>query len=46
MEIPSRFTHDAVRRRDKVYVADTGDGKVLQLKFPSMEVVSGKQAGC
>lgn len=39
VEVPSRFTHDAVRRRDKVYVCSTGTGAILQLAFPSMELV-------
>lgn len=43
MQLPSKFTHDAVRRRDRVYVADTGEGKVLELGFPAMEAVSGSR---
>lgn len=34
--LASRFTHDTVRYGDKIYVADTGEGHILQLKFPSM----------
>lgn len=34
-----RFTHDAVRRRDKVYVTDTAEGRVAQLRFPGLELV-------
>ena len=36
VQIPSHFTHDAVRVRDRVYVADTGGGAVRELAFPSM----------
>ena len=39
LQISSRFTHDAVRQRDRVYVANTGEGKVLELAFPSMQLV-------
>ena len=35
----SRFTHDVVRRDDKVYVADTGEGHVVVLEFPSMSEI-------
>jgi hypothetical protein len=34
--LASRFTHDAVRRRDRVYVADTEGGAVRELAFPSL----------
>ena len=34
--LASRFTHDTVRHGDKIYVADTGEGHILELKFPSM----------
>jgi hypothetical protein len=37
--LPSRFTHDTVRRRDRVYAANTGDGKLLELSFPGMAVL-------
>ncbi|PSC71222.1 green algal specific Aspartyl Asparaginyl beta-hydroxylase [Micractinium conductrix] len=39
VQISSRFTHDAVRQRDRVYVANTGEGKVLELAFPSMQLL-------
>lgn len=39
MEIPSRFTHDVVRSGDKVYVCDTGNGRLLEYDFPSMTLV-------
>ncbi|KAL4458606.1 hypothetical protein ABPG75_013471 [Micractinium tetrahymenae] len=37
VQLPSKFTHDAVRRRDRVYVANTGEGRVLELSFPAMD---------
>lgn len=39
MEVPSRFTHDVVRAGDKVFVCDTGNGRILEYSFPSMELV-------
>ena len=39
LQISSKFTHDAVRRRDKVYVCNTGEGKVLELALPGMTQV-------
>ncbi|GBF90355.1 green algal specific Aspartyl Asparaginyl beta-hydroxylase [Raphidocelis subcapitata] len=36
VEIPARFTHDVVRAGAKVYVADTGNGAILELDFPQM----------
>jgi hypothetical protein len=38
-KIPSRFTHDVVRSGDSVWVCNTDEGKVLQLRYPSMELV-------
>ncbi|PRW60120.1 serine threonine- phosphatase 6 regulatory ankyrin repeat subunit B-like [Chlorella sorokiniana] len=38
-QLDSAFTHDAVRRRDRVWVASTGDGRVLELSYPSMDPV-------
>ena len=43
MAIDSRFTHDAVRRRGAVYVADTGRGRVLELSLPDMALVRAWQ---
>jgi hypothetical protein len=40
-QIPSRWAHDAVRRRDRVYVASTGDGRVLELALANMTLVGG-----
>ena len=34
-----RFTHDAIRVADKVYVCNTDGGEILELQFPSMEVL-------
>ena len=34
-----RFAHDAVRQGDRVYVASTGDGAILELAYPSLSVV-------
>jgi hypothetical protein len=36
--LPTRFTHDAIRVGNTVYVCDTGEGKVVELDFPSMSV--------
>ena len=44
VEIPSRFTHDVVRADDKVYVCDTGNGRILEYDFPAMTLVG--DAGC
>ena len=41
LQVSSKFTHDAVRRRDKVYVCNTGEGKVLELALPGMTPVRG-----
>lgn len=38
--IPSRFTHDVVRADDSIFVCDTGNGRILQLKYPEMYPVS------
>lgn len=38
MALPSRFTHDAVRRGDRVYICNTHEGSILELSYPSMEV--------
>ena len=35
--IPSRFTHDAVRAGDSVFLADTGGGHVYELDIRDME---------
>ena len=35
--LPSLFTHDAIRVKDKVYIADCGNGRVVVLDYPSME---------
>ncbi|KAG7669900.1 hypothetical protein KSW81_008044 [Nannochloris sp. 'desiccata'] len=37
--IPSRFTHDTVRYGNRVYAADCGEGHILELEFPSMNVL-------
>jgi hypothetical protein len=39
VQIATRWAHDAVRRRDRVYVASTGDGHLLELAFPNMTQV-------
>lgn len=36
--IPTRFTHDAVRYNDSVYVADTGKGRLVRMHYPSFKV--------
>ncbi|KAG1681109.1 hypothetical protein FOA52_015551 [Chlamydomonas sp. UWO 241] len=38
--IPSRFTHDVVRSGSSVFLCNTEEGKVLQLAYPGMEVVT------
>ncbi|GIL43818.1 hypothetical protein Vafri_1420 [Volvox africanus] len=43
VRIQSRFTHDAVRRGDRVYVANTEMGEVQELHFPDMKLVRGMQ---
>jgi len=35
-----RFSHDAIRSGDKVFVCNTGKGSILQLSYPSMLVVN------
>jgi len=42
-QIPTRFTHDAVRSGDHVYLADTGNGRIVVLAYPSMDVVKHLQ---
>ncbi|KAG2444762.1 hypothetical protein HXX76_001506 [Chlamydomonas incerta] len=37
VRIKSRFTHDAVRRGDRVFLANTEGGEVQELQFPSMK---------
>lgn len=39
VQLGSRFTHDVVRRGGRVYVANTGEGNVLELSFPSMKPI-------
>lgn len=39
VEIPSRFTHDVVRSGGKVYVCDTGNGRILEYDYPAMTLV-------
>lgn len=34
-----RFSHDAIRVGDTVFVCNTGKGSILQLSYPSMTVV-------
>lgn len=38
-QLDSAFTHDAVRRRERVFVASTGDGRVLELEYPSLSLL-------
>lgn len=33
-----------MRRRERVYVASTGDGRVLELEYPSLSLVSGARS--
>lgn len=39
VQINSTFAHDAVRRRNKVYIASTGEGQVIEMSFPEMTVI-------
>ncbi|GLC58284.1 hypothetical protein PLESTB_001341600 [Pleodorina starrii] len=39
VKIHSRFTHDAVRRGDRVYLANTEGGEVQELHFPDMKLL-------
>jgi hypothetical protein len=39
VQIPSKFTHDAVRRRDRIYVCNTGEGSIVEMSFPGMDVL-------
>lgn len=37
VQIQSKFTHDVVRKGNRVYVSDTGHGDIIVLDFPSMK---------
>jgi len=37
VQIQSKFTHDVVRKGNRVYVCDTGHGDIIVLDFPSMK---------
>jgi hypothetical protein len=37
VQLDSKFTHDTVRRGNRVYAADCGRGAVVELEFPSMK---------
>ena len=39
VSVPSRFTHDTVRFGNRVFAADTGEGHILELEFPSMKLL-------
>ncbi|GMH37805.1 hypothetical protein BSKO_05678 [Bryopsis sp. KO-2023] len=39
VEVDSKFTHDAVRRGNRVYVCDTDNGRILVLEFPTMRQI-------
>ena len=43
MDLPTRFAHDAVRRRGKVYVCSTAAGRILEYDFPSFKLVRGQR---
>lgn len=38
--LDSRFTHDVVRHGNTVYVANTGEGHIIELQFPTMKEVN------
>lgn len=42
--VPTRFTHDAIRAGERVFLADTGQGRVVELAYPSMDVVRTAEA--
>ena len=37
--LPCRFAHDAVRHGDRVYIASTGEGAILELSYPGLQPV-------
>lgn len=37
VQIQSKFTHDVVRKGNRVYVSDTGHGDIVVLDFPTMK---------
>lgn len=39
VQVPSRVGHDMVRAGDRVYVCSTGDGSILELSYPDMQLV-------
>jgi hypothetical protein len=39
VQIDAKFTHEVVRAGDRVYVCDTGNGRILELAFPDMTLV-------
>eukprot|EP00798_Chlamydomonas_sp_ICE-L_P013355 gene13355-19198_t len=41
VQIRSSGTHDAVLHGDRVYAANTVDAKLMEFKYPSMELVKG-----
>lgn len=44
VQIDAKFTHEVVRAGDRVYVCDTGNGRILELAFPDMTLV--REWGC
>jgi hypothetical protein len=44
VRLPSRFTHDLVRTQDRAYVCNTGQGQIIELEFPSMNLVGSRAA--
>eukprot|EP00798_Chlamydomonas_sp_ICE-L_P024239 gene24239-9838_t len=39
VKLQSRFTHDAARAGDKVYICNTDGGEIQQLSYPDMQLV-------
>jgi hypothetical protein len=39
VKINSHFTHDVVRSKGRVYIANTGKGEIIEMKFPDMTQV-------
>ncbi|WIA37366.1 hypothetical protein OEZ86_014294 [Tetradesmus obliquus] len=39
VQLPTRFTHDAIRMGERVYVCSTGDGSILELSYPGMKLL-------
>jgi hypothetical protein len=43
VQLPARFSHDAIRVGAHVFVCSTGDGSILQLTYPGMQFMRSMQ---